>query len=315
MNALVEQKTGVVVAPADQRMAVAEVLAHAQTIQQVLAQAMKEGVDFGTIPGTDKPTLLQPGADKLAMTFRIAHEFSTEDLSTPDCARYRVKCVGRHQITGVVLGEGMGECSGAEEKYRWRRAVCDEEYDEAPANLRRIKFAKGKGGQVYKNKQVRTEPADAANTVLKMAVKRAKIAMVLNVTGASAVFGQDLEDLAPELRDAFEGRAPSGATGEVIPLTPEQLAEWEAASKKGRKAGRAFWLAWPQSARDGATDEQKQRMWAIAEAADAAPPPPAAAAPTPAPAEAPPPPPADDDFVAAMNAAEQAAAAEGAAGA
>lgn len=300
-------------------MAVAEVLAHAQTIQQVLAQAMKEGVDFGTIPGTDKPTLLQPGADKLAMTFRIAHEFSTEDLSTPDCARYRVKCIGRHQATGIVLGEGMGECSGAEEKYRWRRAVCDEEFDETPANMRRIKFAKGKGGAVYKNKQVRTEPADAANTVLKMAVKRAKIAMVLNVTGASAVFGQDLEDLSPELRDAFDGKT-TGGGGEVKPLTPEQLATWEAEARKGKKAATAFWRAWPQALRDAATEEQKQRMWTLAEAADA----PAGAAAKPAATEpgaapaaepAPAPPPADDDFVAAMNAAETAAAAEGAAGA
>lgn len=214
MNAVVEHKPAAL-PPSDPRNAVAEVIAHTQLVQQVLKDVMKEGIHFGTIPGTDKPTLLQPGADVLAMTFRIAHELESEDLSTTDVVRYRVKCRGRHQLTGVVLGEGVGECSGAEEKYRWRRAVCDEEFDEVPATHKRIKFAKGRGqgAAVYRNKQVRTDPADAANTVLKMAVKRAKIAMVLNVTGASAVFGQDLEDLSDELRAAFNGQGVAGAQG------------------------------------------------------------------------------------------------------
>lgn len=215
MNAVVEHKPAALV-PSDPRTAVGEVIQHTQLIQTVLKEVMKEGVHYGTIPGTDKPTLLQAGADVLAMTFRIAHELESEDLSTPDVVRYRVKCRGRHQVAGVVLGEGVGECSGAEEKYRWRRAVCDEEFDEAPATHRRIKFAKAKNSNtVYRNKQVRTDPADAANTVLKMAVKRAKIAMILNVTGASAVFGQDLEDLSDELRAAFNGQgAPSNAGGQ-----------------------------------------------------------------------------------------------------
>lgn len=213
MNAVVELKPAALV-PSDPRTAVAEVVQHSELIHQVLKQVMKDGVHFGTIPGTDKPTLLQPGADVLAMTFRIAQELESEDLSTADVMRYRVKCRGRHQLSGVVLGEGVGECSGAEEKYRWRRAVCDEEYEEAPATHKRIKFAKVKnGGAVYRNKQVRTDPADAANTVLKMAVKRAKIAMILNVTGASAVFGQDLEDLSDELRAAFNGHGAGGGQG------------------------------------------------------------------------------------------------------
>jgi hypothetical protein len=212
MNAVVEHKPAALL-PSDPRNAVAEVIAHTQLVQQVLKDVMKEGIHFGTIPGTDKPTLLQPGADVLAMTFRIAHELESEDLSTTDVVRYRVKCRGRHQLTGVVLGEGVGECSGAEEKYRWRRAVCDEEFDELPATHKRVKFAKGKNNTIYRNKQVRTEPADAANTVLKMAVKRAKIAMVLNVTGAGAVFGQDLEDLSDELRAAFNGQGAGGGQG------------------------------------------------------------------------------------------------------
>lgn len=209
MNAIVESAPRGMV-PASDRMAVADVVQHAKTVQQVMQAVMKEGLHFGKIPGTDKPSLLQPGADVLAMTFRIAQKITTEDLSRADAVRYRVTVSGVHQTTGVVLGEGIGECSSGEEKYKWRRAVSDQEFDATPDGLRRVKY-----GKSYTTKQVRTEPADVANTVLKMAVKRAKIAMILNVTGASDMFGQDLEDLDEALRESLtegeRGAAPTAA--------------------------------------------------------------------------------------------------------
>jgi hypothetical protein len=64
--------------------------------------------------------------------------------------------------------------------------------------MKRVKFGRKAGGH-YTVQQIRTEPADLANTALKMACKRAKIAMVLNVTAASDMFSQDLEDLDAEL--------------------------------------------------------------------------------------------------------------------
>jgi len=77
--------------------------------------------------------------------------------------------------------------------------VCTEEFELTPENARRLKFAKWKG-QIEKKIQIRTEAADMANTVLKMACKRAMIAMTLNVTAASDIFTQDIEDLPEELR-------------------------------------------------------------------------------------------------------------------
>lgn len=199
MNAVVElPKTGIVQHTG--RTAVQEVLQHAVIVQEVMQAVMKEGVHYGRIPGTDKPTLLKAGAEKLCMVFHIGDEYRIEDLSTPDFVRYRITCIGRHQQTQTVLGEGVGECSGGEEKYKWRKAVCKEEFEITPQHLRRIKFGKKSGGGHYTQEQVRTEPADLANTVLKMASKRAKMAMVLNVTAASDCFSQDLEDLDETLR-------------------------------------------------------------------------------------------------------------------
>jgi hypothetical protein len=197
-----------------------EVRQHVNRIQEVMTAVFKEGVHYGRIPGAgDKPVLFKPGAEVLAMTFRIAPEFRIDDLSDRDEIRYRVVCTGRHQGTGIALGEGMGEASTSEEKYRWRSAVCDEEFEATDLDRRRVAFKKGKGGNGYYTvKQVRTNPADLANTVLKMAAKRAQVAMTLNVTGASDCFTQDIEDLPEELRGADDA-APVAAPRRAKPRT------------------------------------------------------------------------------------------------
>lgn len=199
MNALVELPAKAQVIA--HRMSPAEVIDHVKAVQEVMRNIMKEGVHFGQVPGTDKPTLLKPGAESLCVAFRIADRYEIEDLSTADAVRYRVTSYGNHQITGITLGSGLGECSSSEERYKWRKAVCAHEFEGTPEKMRRTKYGKGRNNSVYTVEQVRTEPADLANTVLKMACKRAKIAMVLNVTGASDMFNQDLEDLDELLRD------------------------------------------------------------------------------------------------------------------
>ena len=173
--------------------------AQVNLVQEVMQAVMKKDTHYGVIPGTKKPSLYKPGAEVLAATFRIAVSYRVDDLSTADDVRYRVAAVGTHQTSGIVLGEGMGECSSGEEKYRWRRAICEEEFELTAEDRRRTKFGKYQG-KVEKTKQVRTEPADQANTILKMACKRAQVAMTLNVTAASDIFTQDIEDLPDELR-------------------------------------------------------------------------------------------------------------------
>lgn len=178
------------------------VVAQVRLIQEVMKAVMKVDEHFGVIPGTKKPTLYKPGAEKLLVTFRIAAESpNVEDLSTPDSVRYRVTRKGQSIISGVFVGAGVGECSSDEEKYKWRRPVCDEEYDETPVDRRREVWKRVSGSNT-KIKQVRTNPADVANTVLKMADKRAYVALALQTTAASDCFSQDLEDLPEEVRES-----------------------------------------------------------------------------------------------------------------
>jgi hypothetical protein len=219
LNAVVELKQGALASTQNAgRMAVSDIIQHVAVVQEVMRAVMKPDVHYGKIPGTDKPTLYKAGAEVLCMVFRVADTYEVTDLSTADAVRYRVNCIGTHQVSGVVLGSGLGEASSGEEKYKWRKAVNRDEWEETPANMRRVKHARGKGGTFYKQEQVRTEPADLANTILKMANKRAKMAMVLNVTAASDCFSQDLEDMDAALRDHLSRHE------DDMPAQPEQPA-------------------------------------------------------------------------------------------
>jgi hypothetical protein len=201
-----------------QVLSLPQILSQVELVQKVKEAVMKEWVHYGTIPGTPKPMLYQAGAHKLLMTFRLAAETSIEDLSRDaDEVRYRVKATVTHAPTGTFLASGYGFASSNEEKYKWRAAVCKQEWDEYPDNMRRKKWKKGKGGTAYSVIQVRTESADIENTVLKMAVKRAVVAAAIQATAASDIFGQDLEDLSEELREHLaESESESGEASEPI---------------------------------------------------------------------------------------------------
>ncbi|MBZ5672295.1 MAG: hypothetical protein LAO04_21560 [Acidobacteriia bacterium] len=61
----------------------ASVLAHVAKVHQIMDSILKSGEHYGIIPGTNKPTLLKPGAEKLSFTFRLLPKFriTRNDLS------------------------------------------------------------------------------------------------------------------------------------------------------------------------------------------------------------------------------------------
>lgn len=206
MNAIVEL-------PQMPIMSVTEMTARINAIQTVTRSKMIEGVHYGIIPGTKKPTLYKAGSEMLLTMFQVGPTVDVLDLSSADRIKYRVTVTGIHTPTGRAIGQGIGECSSGEEKYMWRNAVCDEEFDDTPEDRRRVKWSKvWEGGRpnYLQSKQVRTSPDDLGNTVLKMAKKRAQIDMTLTALGVSDLFNQDIEDMPPELRqqaDEGEGNA------------------------------------------------------------------------------------------------------------
>lgn len=275
MSNLVPMTQQAVAVYGERSLTAADVRAQVNLIQDVMRSVMQEGTHYGKIPGTQSVSLYKPGAEKLMATFRFGSDVDVEDLGSPGEVHYRVK----YKILapdGRVLGVGVGECGSQEEKYAWRRPVCKEEFDDTPENLRRIKY-KSWQGRVEKQQQVRTNPADVRNTILKMAKKRAMVDAVLTVTAASDIFTQDIEDLPDELRDQIAedargsrpaARAAQQATPKDSPERDEAMAACRAAAAKGTTHFRAWWKdTFPKESRVLVTDKVAE-FQQIAESAD-----------------------------------------------
>lgn len=184
----------------------AEVVDMTRRVREILEAVMKNGLHYGTIPGTPKPSLFQPGAEKLCLTFGLSPSYEVEDVSGLDNVRHRVVCTLTARSTGAVVAQGIGEASSDEQKYRWRKPVCDEEFEETPESRRQIRWRKGQKGP-YQEKQIRTEPADIANTILQMARKRAFVNATRTAIAASDVFDNELAELTEagiELEEASQ---------------------------------------------------------------------------------------------------------------
>lgn len=236
----------------------ADVRAQVNLMQDVMAEVMRDGTHYGTIPGTKSKSLYKAGAEKLMATFRLAAKPEVEDLSEDGEIAYRVT-VNLLSASGAFIGAGIGECSSAEEKYSWRASVHAKEWQATPGNRRRVKFFRD-GREVQ---QVRTNPADVANTILKMAKKRAQVDAVITATAASDIFTQDIEDLPDEVVAEIVGRtSPQSAVAaaaiqQTIPSGPERdAADAEAmvAAKQGVQPFRALWASWPKEKRQLVAD-------------------------------------------------------------
>ena len=200
----------------DSAMTIEGVIRQVNLIQEVMKKVMKEGEHYGTIPGTNKPTLYKPGAEKICTTFRLAPAYEIKRTDMADGHReYEIVCTLTHIPSGQIFGQGVGSCSTMESKYRFRKAeqICPECGE--PAIIKGKKQYGGgwlcfkkKGGcgtkfkdgnPLIENQEMgRVEydnPADYYNTVLKVGKKRAHVDVTLTVTAASDIFTQDLEDL------------------------------------------------------------------------------------------------------------------------
>lgn len=182
-----------------------DVRKNTQLVKKALQELMIDGVDYGTVPGCgDKKGLFKPGAEKLMLMFKLGCFLEQKNESdNPDIIKYIVKTKIVHLPTGIELGIGVGSASTDEEKYKWRKMVCQEEFDATPEERRREKWYKAyQEKPAYSVKQVRTNPADVENTVLKMAAKRSKVDAVITCTGASDIFNQGEDDIIIDIEEA-----------------------------------------------------------------------------------------------------------------
>lgn len=217
-----------------------EIRAQVNLIQEVMRSVMKQDVHYGIIPGCKTPSLYKPGAEKIMSTFRLAADPVVDDLCTDDAARFRVM-VRLTSSSGVFVGAGVGECSSDEDKYRWKACYIQEEFDDTPEDRRRQKWSQWGGQPATKSKQIRTNPADLRNTVLKMAKKRAQVDAVLTATAASDIFTQDIEDLPKEQAQEMAKSVPAGVKSQQCTADDDLLKSLEDAAKQGWPTLQGSW--------------------------------------------------------------------------
>ncbi|HEU4752854.1 MAG TPA: hypothetical protein VFU47_07070 [Armatimonadota bacterium] len=193
-----------------------------ERIERIHRELMCPEADYGKIPGTgDKPTLLQPGAEKLCQFYRLVPSFDVDVQYGDGETRPPITAVVRcrlHQGTqdGPVVGEGIGACTSWEKKYRYRRgeracpacgAVGTVIKGKAEFGGGWICFAKKGGcgakfpddapeivGQVVGDVE-NPDPYELLNTIVKMGKKRAHIDATKSTTATSALYTQDVEDM------------------------------------------------------------------------------------------------------------------------
>ena len=165
------------------------------------------------MPGTDKPGLFKPGAEKLAILFKLDVQPRNEPIWGPGAHLTVIsRATVYHAPTGARLGYGEGICSSREHSraYRKRERVCPacetaavikgkEEFGGGWLCWRKRDGCGAKfpdGDERIEAQEVgeieNPDLPDTWNAVTKMAKKRAYADAVLSVTGASAIFTQDL---------------------------------------------------------------------------------------------------------------------------
>lgn len=221
---------------------IAEMKSQIKLIQECLRSLMVKETHYGQVPGCgDKPVLLKPGAELILALFHIAADPKIEEFSDGFDTRFRIVSSGIHTPSGKIIGFGVGEASTSEKKYKWRAAVCHEEWEDTPEERRQIAYVRNyKTKQVERVEQVRQNPADIINTVLKMARKRSIVDLCLSTTACSDIFAQDMDD--PDINDAVdEGNKASGGQpqgGGQRYTAPQRRAPQNAAPQQN--AGQAY---------------------------------------------------------------------------
>lgn len=192
-------------------------------IVEYTKQAMKQDRDYGIIPGSTKPTLYKPGAEKLCTLFGLTlappvlierdEDWTGERHGGEQFFYYLIRQdLMRH---GELVASQMASCNSWESKYRYRRAerkcpVCGKAAiikgrEEYGGGWVCFKKKDGCGTKFSDNDEAITsqecgrvknpDAADQVNTILKMAEKRALIAATLVAVNASEFFTQDIEDI------------------------------------------------------------------------------------------------------------------------
>lgn len=227
-------------------------------VEDIKAELMIPREDYGLIPGCGtKPSLLQPGAQRLATLFGLVPriEEETETSGPGDHLTVRMKIRMVHVGTGSELADGVGMCTTLESRYRYRKterkcphcnkaaiSAAKPEYNEGRPGWFCWKKKDGCGATFAVDdpkivsqaagKVEYEDPADYWNTARKIAFKRGMVHAVLNSIGGSGSFTQDIED-SPGVFGSQANGAPAQAAKPPL-QRPQAKAAQQAAPQQGQ---------------------------------------------------------------------------------
>lgn len=248
MNEIANQNTTLgLISGADLEQVSAQLQA-IDNFQVVVQKTLKVDQDYGTIPGTNKPTLLKPGAEKILMLMGLTSEYEIVDkVEEYDKGFFAYTVKSKLFKNGQLITEGFGSANTKETRYQLKE-WSDEENK---------KVWNGKFQDAY----------TLVNTVLKMAKKRAQVDAALTIGSLSNIFTQDIEDMR-ELLDKEQtetmdsgnasdykitfGKHKGSTLGEVLSKDRSYL-EWLSSNAKQESMRRAATIIL-----EGGTTEQTQ---------------------------------------------------------
>ena len=194
---LVEVRVGEIAAGPLNRMSPAEVTEWAHWVREVAAAALTQDVDYGIIPGTQKPSLWKSGAELLLVAAGLGStvERGAVDVDV-DGRRLGVYYKATVHRGATVVAECEAYAGFDENRF----------FVSAEDNTARER--------VFAEKDKRPVRADRCveyrapwNSVVKMCQKRAIVGAALIATATSGLFTQDIEDEAPAAAAAVEAPA------------------------------------------------------------------------------------------------------------
>lgn len=198
---------------------------------RALKNKMENGIHYGTIAGSPKPCLFKAGAEYLLVLFRLCPLYELVDVKKDienNFISYVTRCSLVYMEDEKKVATGMGSCNNFEKKYRYKW-IKDDKPSEKDL-LQMIAEGTGKFLEVWENNKkvkrwhkrvVSNESCfELDNTLLKMSNKRALVAAVLNATGASAIFTQDLEDMEEPEAKVHERAAEHAKKEHSSPTVP-----------------------------------------------------------------------------------------------
>lgn len=181
-----------------------------QQFNEFVNTQLRDKIDFGVVPGTDKKTLLKPGAEKILQLYGVSVILDTTERQQDQTTGYlyvEYTAKGANIQTGSIVGYGVGACSSYESKYRWRWEWWNGRNDPATSDGWE-KFTKKNGQTAWRRRMENRDLIDVWNTVIKMAKKRAMVDLALTISGASEKFTQDVEDfIEAEFTEASDDKA------------------------------------------------------------------------------------------------------------